>query len=237
MESYGSAFDPMNWFKAINHAVPSLTLQEGERVLTEVVSINNFFTDCQLPLTILQYPLTVSAELHALIRSDVLLNESESDEVMQAILPSKSEALSLLEQVDLIPAVAADYWSMQSTNVLNQCDYPRLNQSSTLQQEKIVTDLDRFHRNMTLEGVPSDEFIYMLNGSVHFYFFTARGVVHLDVTAADGAGWLLVYKGSIPHGGVFSPNTKQLALIAGPREWQMQFYSLDELQSETQYRG
>ena len=229
----GVSFDPMTWYESIDSAVPSLSLQTRETVLTEVVAINNFFTECELPLTILQYPLPVSNRLQALICSDAFLTKSEYAEAMQALLPTKAEALALLQRVNLTPAVAIDDWSMQSTNILNQCDYPRLNQSATIQQEKIVTDLNRFHRNMTLEGVPCDEFIHMLNGSVHFYFFTARGVVHLDVTAADGAGGLFVYKGDIPHGGVFSPIAKQLALIAGPREWQMQFYSLAELQSET----
>ena len=44
------SFDPMSWFNAIDSAVPSVALQTGATVLTEVMAINNFFTECELAL-------------------------------------------------------------------------------------------------------------------------------------------------------------------------------------------
>ena len=193
--------------------------------------INLFFEDRDIPLQVKELPIVLEHEsIDQLIYSDRMLVGDEYNQVVNAFLPDKKEAICLLEQAGMKPSVSGG-GAMQTINTVNGCKYPRLNQSTTEHHEIVVKHLQNFHCNMTVDKLACDELIYMLSGGVHFYFYTPRGIVHLDVIAARPLGWLLIYKGSIPHGGLFSPVAKQLAVLFGPKQWTMQFYTLAQLES------
>jgi hypothetical protein len=224
-------FDNDNWYDSIDSSYAHLHLYSKTISLTSLGDINSFFSDCDLPLVIFEYQLPRIASIRDAVLSSTFLTESECADVISELVPNRHDALRILQNANLEPSLPQG-GSLCTVNTGNNCSYPRINQSSAMQKEKIVNNLIDFHRNTSADGIACDELIYMLNGSVHFYFFTPRGVVYLDVTSVDGVGWLLVYKGSIPHGGVFSPIAKQLAMLIGPEKWKMTFYSLEKLLAE-----
>ena len=118
------------------------------------------------------------------------------------MVPERSAAIDLLTQASIEPSVVGG-GAMKTINTSSQTHYPRLNQSSPQQSDVIVESLKDYHFNVSNEGVVCDELIYMLSGGVHFYLYSPEGIIHLDVVASQRQGWLIMFKGSVPHGGFF----------------------------------
>lgn len=226
--------DPLfnsQWFNDIDSSKAGIIFYHDDKKSTNVDEVNDFFKAHQQAFYLRKYSINLDTEMINHLQQDRFLTDKVYHRVLTALLPSRENALSLLHQANITPSFE-NLGSLTSINRVNGCHYPRINQSTTANTETVVDNLELFHRNVSVDNIACDELIYMLYGSVHFYFYVNGKVVHLEITAANGKGWLLTYKGSIPHGGVFSPIVKQLAVLMGPKEWEMRFYRLSDLSHE-----
>jgi hypothetical protein len=181
--------------------------------------INSIAGKTSTPVYIKPFDLKAPDELIHAIYADQKLSREHYQGALDFWVPSRLEALALIDEAQQKVSVPGG-GCMVTKNVDTGRVYPYINQmtpsdfSKSSQSENSVT-----HINLSQEGVVCHELLYMLSGTVDFFFKADEGLVKLKVCAGRRCGWVLVFRGDSPHGGNFSPQMKQLAVVVGPAEW------------------
>ena len=114
-----------------------------------------------------------------------------------------------------------------STFVTNEgYSYPQL---WVVQGATDFARFERFHVNVSDDGIGVDEVLQILSGAGVVIRLRQRGgdVLTLSVDCPkEGSGWLLTYDGGKPHIGSLAgatPGTKVLAQVIGPPRWAIRY--------------
>ena len=194
-------------------------LKSAEIVLDEYQSINDFFAFNMLPVFVQPFRLELDDEVVLKLTSNLPLNENEASSIIQKLTPERDELLKMLQVAGFAPSFHRGGY-LQTTNTTYSAEYPKINHlSSHPEQNCYIKSMLKPHRNISPCGASVDQFMYMLSGTVYFFFLNGSNAIHLDLTVSGTDGWLLVFKGGIPHGGSFSANATQLGVVIGPKQW------------------
>ena len=197
----------------------SVLLKTEAVVLNDYQAINQFLASIMLPISVQPYNLKLDHELASKLSSDVPLSERESSSIIRQLTPKREQLLRMLQTAGFSPSFHRGGY-LKTINTTYSAAYPRINQRITpATQDQYLDSMVKPHRNISPCGASVDEFIYMLSGTVYFFFLGEAQTIHVDLTASGVEGWLIMFKGGIPHGGTFSANATQLGVVIGPKEW------------------
>lgn len=197
----------------------TVLLKSEEMALQDYQAINQFFASSMLPVFVQPYSLHLDDELVLKLNSNLPFNKTETLSIIQQLTPDRDELLKILQTAGFSPSFHRG-GHLQTTNRTYSADYPKINRLSfRADQNHYLNSMLKPHRNISTCGASVDQFMFMLSGTVHFFFLSASQIIHLDLTVSGTDGWLLVFKGGIPHGGSFSANATQLGVVIGPKQW------------------
>lgn len=173
------------------------------------------------------WPLDLSAApptIRALIAQPDL-SDAEKTNLLDHFLLPRERLMETLVAAGRDPNVAGG--GALETGVANQdYGYPQL---WTVRADTDYTRFDRFHINVSDEGVGVDEVLQMLSGNgVVVHLQTPDGSVltlRLDCPC-EGQGWLITYDGGRPHIGSLSrasPGAKLVVQAFGPPVWSLSY--------------
>ncbi len=153
------------------------------------------------------------------------LTDAEVERVRAHFLLPRERLLEIVAAAGRTPNVPGG--GQLTTLVTNEgYSYPQL---WIVQGAADFSRFDRFHVNVSDDGVGVDEVLQILSGAgVVIRLRAPSGSVltlHLDCPA-EGSGWLLTYDGGKPHIGSLgsaTPGTKVLAQVIGPPRWAIRY--------------
>src|SRR5262245_55210706 len=203
---------------AINAGI-RLEFSDKRPALTAVADINAALREAGTGA----WPLDLSgapAEIRRLIRQPTL-TEAETEQVRTYFLLPRARLLQIIEAAGRTPNVSGG--GELTTLVANQgYGYPQL---WVVQSATDYTRFDRFHVNVSEDGVGVDEVLQVLFGSGIVVRLRlpdrSTRTLTLDCLRED-AGWLVTYDGGRPHMGSLSkaaPGTKIVVQAIGPARW------------------
>ncbi len=173
------------------------------------------------------WPVDLSAapdHVNALIAQSEL-TAAEVERLRNHFLLARERLLEILARAGRAPNVAGG--GALETKVENQdYGYPQL---WTVRGDTDYTRFDRFHINVSPDGIGVDEVLQMLSGGgVVVHLQTPDGcVLTLRLDCADrDQGWLITYDGGRPHIGSLSsasPGTKLVVQAFGPPVWSLSY--------------
>ena len=190
---------------------------------TAVADVNSALRDTGTGV----WPLDLSgapAEIRRLIRLPTL-TEAEVERVRTHFLLPRARLLEIIEAAGRTPNVRGG--GELTTFVSNQgYGYPQL---WVVQGATDYTRFDRFHVNVSEDGIGVDEVLQVLCGSgvVIRLRLPDRSTRTLTLDCpGDHAGWLVTYDGGRPHMGSLSsaaPGTKIVVQAIGPARWALRY--------------
>lgn len=167
-------------------------------------------------------------EIRKLLRQ-ACLTEAEAERIKKYFLLPRDRLMEIITAVRENPHVPGG-GELKTYDATHGYYYPQL---WVAQQDLDYSRFDRFHVNLSDDGIAVDEVLQMLAGSgfVIQHQSASHGVMtlHLDCPK-DDAGWIVTYSGGDPHIGSFSsaaPGTKLLAQVIGPASWTMRYADED----------
>lgn len=153
------------------------------------------------------------------------LTENDEERIKAHFLLSRERLVEMISAARKQPHVP-DGGELTTYDATHGYYYPQL---WVVQRDLDYSRFDRFHVNMSDEGIAVDEVMQMLSGSglVIQHRSSSEGLItlHLDCPRED-AGWCVTYSGGDPHIGSVSsaaPGTKLLVQVIGPASWTMQY--------------
>lgn len=172
------------------------------------------------PLDLFAAPFAIRA---LVAQSDV--SGTEIKTLLDHFLLSRERLMETLAMAGRKPNVAGG--GDLETRVENQdYGYPQL---WTVRADTDYTRFDRFHVNVSDDGVGVDEVLQMLSGTGVFVHLQSPdgGVLTLRLDCPGAAqGWLITYDGGRPHIGSLSaatPGTKLVVQAFGPPIWSLSY--------------
>ena len=157
------------------------------------------------------------------------LNVSESTQVQECFLLSRERLLSVIEEAGRVPQVAGG-GEMSTLNRTHNITYPQL---YIVVPGIDYSRFDRFHVNVTSDGIGVDEVMQVVSGGGVrlLQHLPGQGLVTLEIDCFDDdSGWIITYDGAYPHIGSISgaqEGTKVLMQVIGPCQWDMKYEEKD----------
>ncbi len=200
-----------------------LEFSDGRPFLTGVAEINAALTEIGAGV----WPLDLGAipeDIRRLLRQPSL-TESEVQRVRTHFLLPRERLLEVIAAAGRQPNVPGG--GELTTSVLNHgYTYPQL---WILQGDEDFSRFDRFHVNVSEDGIGVDEVAQLLwgQGLVMHYRLPPGIILTLRLECPrELFGWLETHNGGEPHIGSFSqaaPGTKCLVQVIGPAHWTMRY--------------
>jgi hypothetical protein len=200
-----------------------LEFSDGRPFLTDVVEINAALAEIGAGV----WPLDLGAipdDMRRLLRQPSL-TETEAQQVRTHFLLPRERLLKIIAAARRQPNVPSG--GELTTYVSNHgYSYPQL---WILQGDEDFSRFDRFHVNVSEDGIGVDEVAQLLwGGGLVMHYRLPTGIIltlHLDCPR-ELSGWLETHNGGEPHIGSFSqatPGTKCLVQVIGPAHWIMRY--------------
>jgi hypothetical protein len=163
-------------------------------------------------------------DIQRLLRKPTL-TETEAEQVRTHFLLPRERLLEIIAAAGRQPNVPGG--GELTTFVSNYgYSYPQL---WILQGDEDFSRFDRFHVNVSEDGIGTDEVAQLLwGGGLVIHHRLPTGIIltiNLDCPG-ESSGWLITYDGAKPHIGSFSqaaPGTKCLVQVIGPAHWIMRY--------------
>ena len=200
-----------------------LEFSDGRPFLTDIVEINAVLAEIGSGV----WPLDLSGSPDNIQRllSQPTLIETEAKQVRTHFLLPRERLLKIIAAAGRQPNVPGG--GELTTAVSNYgYSYPQL---WILQGDEDFSRFDRFHINVSEDGIGTDEVAQLLWGGglvIHHRLRTGFILtINLDCPS-ESSGWLITYNGAKPHIGSFSqamPGTKCLVQVIGPAHWVMRY--------------
>lgn len=172
------------------------------------------------PLDLREHP----EEIRALLAARELGTDA-AERVKTHFLLSREELLSRIDEAGRTPNVPGG-GALETRVMPHDYTYPQLYQiASHLDYSRF----DRFHRNVSEDGVAVDEVVQVLaGGPMHVLHMDDQGeTVWLKlVCPSPSQGWLVTYDGRRPHSGRFADaaiGSKAVVQVIGPPVWTMDY--------------
>jgi hypothetical protein len=173
------------------------------------------------------WPLDLSGSpdhIQRLLRQPTLI-ETETEQVRRHFLLPRKRLLEVIAAAGRQPNVLGG--GELTTFVSNYgYSYPQL---LIVQGNEDFSRFDRFHVNVSEEGIGVDEVAQLLwgGGLVIRHRLSTGVILTINVDCpSELSGWLVTHDGSKPHIGSFSqaaPGTKCLVQVIGPAQWIMHY--------------
>jgi hypothetical protein len=200
-----------------------LEFSDGRPSLTDGVEINAVLAEIGAGV----WPLDLGStpdDMRRLLRQPTL-TETEAERVKKHFLLPRERLLEIIAAVGRQPNVPGG--GELTTFVSNYgYSYPQL---LIVQGNEDFSRFDRFHVNVSEEGIGVDEVAQMLWGrGLVIRHRLPSGVIltmRLDCPR-ELSGWVVTHNGGKPHIGSFSqaiPGTKCLVQVIGPANWMMRY--------------
>jgi hypothetical protein len=200
-----------------------LELADLRAPLTALAEVNGALREVGArvwPLSLASAP----AEIRPLL-GQTTLTDGEAERVRTHFLLPRERLLQLLGEAGRKPHVPGG--GEMSTLVSNEgYSYPQL---WVVQGGQDYSRFDRFHVNVSDDGVGVDEVLQLLSGRGFVIRLRRSGgdafTLRLDCPRAD-TGWLLTYDGGRPHIGSLTtatPGSKMLVQAIGPARWALEY--------------
>jgi hypothetical protein len=200
-----------------------LEFSDGRPFLTDVAEINTALTEIGAGV----WPLDLSGapgNIQRLLRQPAL-TEAEAEQVRTHFLLPGKRLLEIIAAAGRQPHVPG---GGELTTFVSSYgySYPQL---WTLQGDEDFSRFDRFHVNVSEDGIGVDEVAQLLWGGglvMHYRLPTAIILTLRLDCPSELSGWLFTHDGGTPHIGAFSqssPGTKCLAQVIGPPRWIMRY--------------
>jgi hypothetical protein len=200
-----------------------LEFSDGRAALSQIADINAALAETGAGV----WPLDLSsapADVRRLLRQPTL-SDAEATRVRTHFLLPRERLLRIIEAAGRTPNVAGG--GELTTFVSNEgYGYPQL---WVVQGDQDYTRFDRFHVNVSEEGMGVDEIAQILAGGGVVIRSRQPGgdvlTLRVDCPRED-AGWLVTYDGGRPHMGSVSgatPGTKVLVQAIGPARWALRY--------------
>ncbi len=200
-----------------------LEYSDDRRPLTYLPDINTALAGVGAGI----WPVDLSGapdEIRTLLARAVLSDE-EAQRVLDHFLLSRERLLEIFVAAGRKPNVAGG--GELTTSVSNQSyTYPQL---WVVRDGVDYTRFDRFHVNVSTDGIGVDEVLQMLSGKGVAIRLLKPDKLALTLTLdcpADDIGWLITYDGGRPHIGSLSSATTGTKLVVqaiGPSEWALEY--------------
>jgi hypothetical protein len=200
-----------------------LTFSDGRSPLTSVVAINEALASVGSqvwPLVLRGTPTDIQRLL-----TQSTLTEVEVERIKAHFLLPRQRLLEIIASAGRTPHVpgGGELTTGVSTHGYS---YPQL---WVVQGGVDYSRFDRFHVNVTDDGIGVDEVLQMLSGGgvvIHQRQPDGAVLTLCLKCPAEDTGWLLTYDGGSPHIGSLSgatPGTKVLAQVIGPARWGIRY--------------
>jgi len=200
-----------------------LEFSDGHLPLTDVAEINVALAEIGTGV----WPLDLSGEPDDIRRllGQPTLTEAEAERMRKHFLLPRERLLEIIAVAGRKPNVPGG--GELTTWVSNHgYSYPQL---WIVQGDEDYTRFDRFHVNVSEDGIGVDEVLQMLwGGGLVIHHLLPSGVtltMSLDCPN-EVSGWLVTYNGGKPHIGSLSqatPGTKCMVQVIGPAQWIMRY--------------
>lgn len=155
----------------------------------------------------------------------VTLDTADSTRVRDHFLLSRERLLRLVGEAGRTPQVPGG-GELRTLDVTHDVPYPEL---YIVVPGIDYSRFDRFHVNVSPEGVGVDEVMQVLSGGGVrvLQHLPEHGLVTLEIDCPDEkSGWVVTYDGAYPHIGSLSgalDGTKVLMQVIGPPRWEMKY--------------
>ena len=153
------------------------------------------------------------------------LSDAEIEQVMADFMLPRERLLEMIAEAGREPQVA-DGGNMSTYVSPHDYSYPQL---FIVEDGIDYSRFDRFHINITEDGIGVDEFMHVLAGSGVRVLqrMPGGGVLTLHIDCPDDDhGWVMTYDGIYHHIGSISgasQGTKVLMQVIGPQRWVMRY--------------
>lgn len=155
----------------------------------------------------------------------VTLDVAESTRVQNHFLLSRERLLEIIDEAGRTPQVEGG-GEMSTLDLSHNVLYPEL---YIVVPGIDYSRFDRFHVNVSPEGIGVDEVMQVLSGGGVrlLQHLPDLGKITLDIDCQEQkSGWILTYDGGYPHIGSISQardGTKVLMQVIGPAQWEMKY--------------
>jgi hypothetical protein len=200
-----------------------LKFSDGQPSLTDLEKINTILAKIGSGV----WPLDLSGSpdnIQRLLRQPTL-TETEAEQVRRNFLLPRKRLLEIIAAAGRQPNVPGG--GELTTFVSNYgYSYPRL---LIMQGDEDFSRFDRFHVNISEDGIGVDEVAQMLwgRGLVIRHRLPSRVILTMRLDCpSELSGWLITHDGGKPHIGTFSQaasGTKCLVQVIGPAQWEMRY--------------
>ena len=200
-----------------------LTHSSGRPALTDPAEINLALAPYGSRIWSLDLSDTPNEIRQLLTR--VTFDAAESTLVRDHYLLSRERLLEIVDEAGRTPQVSGG-GEMNTVDLTHSVPYPEL---YIVVPGVDYSRFDRFHVNVSDEGVGVDEVMQVLSGGGVrlLQHLPDQGLITLEIDCLEeNSGWVVTYDGAYPHIGSISggqPGTKVLMQVIGPAKWEMKY--------------